>query len=190
MTSMLFGVISDQAVPTDQNVVRIPTAVVQVDLPAAVQDDMPEPNEVTTDSNPLLGMATRTLASAWHESEQGVPEWIPRQDNDHLHNDLVNARISSAGTAAAREARGEWGRGTAAYAVGIEPTGDLVDGAKFGNEYFAVNKTDIQDPAGNYMEPGMRDYSLQGMIAATGKTAARDAAQSALYNSWYQGFSA
>ena len=191
MTSMLFGVMSgDQPVPVDQNVVRMPTSVVQTDGPAAVAEDMPEPQEFESDPNPLLGMATRTLASAWHEGEQSPPEWIGRQDNDHLHNDLVNARISSAGTAAAREAAGRWGHGTLSFAVGIEPVGDLVDGGRMGNEYFAVDKPDIQDGMGDYMTPASVDHSLIGALSATGKDAARDAAQSALYNTWYQGFSA
>jgi hypothetical protein len=190
MPSLFFGQLNTAGVPADEKIVRSTTAVVQVDKPPAMQEDMPTQSEVETDPNPLLGMTTRQLASKWVEGEQFVPaiqlDELARADD---YNGLIDRQVSTSGTAAAREASGQWGHGTASYAIGIEPVGDLQDGHKFGNEYFERVPRGIQAGAGNYMSPaaGTADQNTKGGVAALGKDNARKAATAALYNTFWNG---
>jgi hypothetical protein len=191
MTSLFFGQLTTTGVPADEKIVRSTSDVVQVDAPPAMQDDMPTQSEVETDPNPLLGMTTRQMASKWTEGEQFVPEVqldeLARADD---HNGIVDRQVSTAGTAASREASGQWGHGTASFAVGIEPVGDLRGGnVKFGNEYFERVSRGIQSGAGSYMSPaaGSADQNTKGSVAALGKDNARKAASAALYNTYWNG---
>lgn len=183
MTSLLYGAVGSYPVPADENVVRMTTAPVTPDAPPAMADTAPDPQEVETDPNPLLGMATRQVASTWHPSEKSAPEWGERATA--RHDALVNERIASSGTAAEREASGSFGHGTLAYAEGIEAVGDLREGGKMGNEYFTTNPKIIQSTAGSYMTaaPGS-DTDTTAKVAATGKEASRDATVSAYRNMW------
>jgi hypothetical protein len=190
MTSLFFGQLNTVGVPADEKVVRSTTAVVQVDAPPAMQEDMPMRGEVETDPNPLLGMSSRQMASKWVEGEQFVPEIqldeLARADD---HNGMVDRQVSSSGTAAGRESGGQWGHGTASFAIGIEPVGDLVEGGSFGNTYFERNPRDIQAGMGEYMTPaaGSADQNTKGGVAALGKDNARKAASAALYNTFWNG---
>lgn len=191
MTSLFFGQLTTTGVPADEKIVRSTTDVVQVDAPPAMQTDMPTMQEVETDPNPLLGMVNRQMASKWVEGEQFVPQVqldeLARADD---HNGVVDRQVSSSGTAAGREAAGQWGHGTASFAVGIEPVMDLRGGnVKFGNEYFTRVHRDIQAGAGSYMSPsaGSADQNTKGSVAALGKDSARKAASAALYNTYWNG---
>jgi hypothetical protein len=188
MTSLMFGVMGNHGVPVDEKVVRSTALPVEKDAPAAMESDVPQWNEpAETDQNVNLGMNTRTLASHWVEGEQSAPFWQGAVDQNIQHNALVDGRISSSGTAAQREAAGQFGHGTASYAIGIEPVGDLREGGAFGNEYFAAGKPDIQETAGNYMSvPPGYDQATTGKVAQTGKVVAHQAATSA-YDAWWNG---
>lgn len=179
MSLMWFGDLD--GVPLDEAKVRATTAPVVVDAPPAEADKAPEFNSVETDTNPMLGgLSPRQLASDWHESEQYAPSWA---GNATLRHDaIVNETIASKGTAAEREMAGQQGHGTMAYAVGIEPV--IRSGGAFGNEYFAANRADIQEPASATAEqrgvtpiPGT-DREDIARAAAYGNVASRDAAAS------------
>lgn len=183
MTSLLYGAVGSFPVPADENVVRMTTAPVTPDAPPAMADSAPDPQEVETDPNPLLGLATRQVASTWHASVKDAPEWSERATAKH--DALVNERIASVGTAAAREANGEFGHGTLAYAEGIEPVGDLRDGGRMGNEYFMVESRDIQSTSGAYMTPPLgSDADTTSRVAEAGRTASRESTVSAYRNMW------
>lgn len=183
MTSLLYGAVGTFPVPADENIVRMTTAPVTPDAPPAMADSAPDPQEVETDPNPLLGMATRQVASRWHQPEKYTPGWLA--DADAPHDRLVNERIASSGTAAAREARGEFGHGTIAYAEGIESVGDLRDGGKMGNEYFKTHTRTPQQGAGNYMTvPPGNDQTTTSKVAATGKDAEKESVANAYRNMW------
>lgn len=189
MTSLYFGTLSQQGVPADEAVVRSTAPVYDRDAPAAMQADMPMPQEVETDDNPLLGLVNRQKASKWFSREKYVPFWKGAVDDQWEHNQLIDRQVSSSGTAAAREASGQWGHGTMEYAVGIEPVNDLVDGHKMGNEYFKANEPGIQPTAGQVMStPPGTDQSTKGAVAGLGKVYARQAATAGLYNAfWNEG---
>ncbi len=187
MTSLYFGLLRD-GVPADEKVVRTTAEPYDASTRPAMQDDTPERGEVETDSNPQLGMTGRQLASHWVEGQQSVPPQTPLVNAAHLHNDLIDRQVSSSGTAAQREASGEWGHGTLSYAIGIEPVADLTEGGKMGNEYFKANDRDIQETADNSMmsvPPGY-DQSTSGKVAATGKTLSREAAMAGMYNAFWK----
>lgn len=186
MTSLYFGMLRD-GVPADEKVVRSTTEVYERDAPAAMQENPPEFQEVETDDNPNLGMVNRQLASVWTPSQKSIPPWLAETDSQTEHNAIVDRQVATSGTAAAREARGEWGHGTMAYAIGIEPVGDLRDGGKMSNEYFVRTDRDIQETSDNTMmsvPPGY-DQSVKGRVAAEGKVGARESAQASAYDTYW-----
>jgi len=189
--NLLFGVMGNTGVPVDEAVVRSTATPVEKDAPAAVQAEAPDFNEpADTDPNPDLGMVNRTLASHWVQGEQYAPFWQSAVTDQFTHNAIIDKQVSTSGTAAAREANGEFGHGTASYAVGIEPQSDLRDGGKMGNEYFSAGKPDIQNTAGNYMSvPPGYDNGVSALVSATGKQNARDANQGGIspYDAWWNG---
>lgn len=184
--NLLFGVMGNNGVPADEKVVRSTATPVDDTAPAAMQDSPPDFNEIPQeDPNPNLGIVNRTTASHWVEGEQYSPFWAAEVDNQWTHNNIIDRQISSSGTAAAREAAGQFGHGTASYAIGIEPVSDLRDGGKLGNEYLAVGKPDIQHTAGDYMSvPPGYDGSTSALVAATGRDAARVAGNSPYDAMW------
>lgn len=187
MTSLFMGTINTQGVPADENTVRNTATPVESDAPSAEAPSAPDTNELETDRNPNLGMVGRQLGSHFVESQQYPPFWRGDVDDSHLLNDRINAQVSTSGTAAQREAAGQFGHGTMQVAEGIEPVFDLANDAhKMGNTYFKANDPDIQSSAGNYMSvPPGYDYTMPANDAAIGKTASRQAQQSALYDAFW-----
>lgn len=189
--NLLFGVMGNNGVPADEKVVRATATPVDKTAPAAMESDSPQWNELMeTDGNPNLGIVTRTKASHWVEGQQSAPFWGAEVDAQTQHNLIVDRQVSSSGTAAAREAAGQFGHGTLSYAVGIEPVSDLREGGKMGNDYFSVGKPDIQSTAGQEMSvPPGYDAATTRKVAATGKVASRDTDASTVspYDAWWRG---
>jgi len=187
VTSLFMGHLNTIGVPADEKTVRNTATPVEYDAPPAMMDDQPEMQEVETDSNPNLGLASRQLASKWSEGQRAVPQdGIVSEQNES--NQMVNRQVSTSGTAAARELAGETHKNLS-YAVGIEPVYDLADpNHKMGNTYFVRTPRNVQETATDYMTvPPGQDHAIEGNIAAYGKVASRNAAQSALYNTWWNG---
>lgn len=185
--NILYGVVSQSGVPSDEKTVRATTANIDHGAPPAVMDDAPVTGRVETDSDSTLpGLATRQLASEWFEGQQYAPSWAGNVDAQALNSDRINGQVSSSGTAAAREAAGQFGHGTASYAVGIEPVQALVDGGRMDNNYFGVPKPNIQGTSGAYMTtpPGV-DRDTTGLVSDTAKAQARYANAASLYSTWY-----
>lgn len=188
MTSLMFGLVNTAGVPADENVVRRNTAPVEIDAKPAEMTTAPDFNEVATDSNPKLGLEPRQLASHVIPTEKYSPFWIPEVNGQDEHNAIIDRQVSSSGTAAAREASGQFGHGTLMVTEGIEPVQDLRDGGKFGNEYFTRNDRDIQEGSGDYMTtPPGTDQSTMAMVAASGKSAAQKARDAAAYHAYLFG---
>ena len=181
MSTLLWGDLD--GVPLDQAKVRATTAPVEPDAPPAEQEGAPEFNEVETDRNPDLGgLAHRQLASNWHQPEKYGPWWA--QGATAEHNAIIDRQVATSGVAAAKELTGQQGHGTIAFAIGIEPV--LRDGGAFGNDYFAVDRRDIQEGSSQSrgVAPAMGlDRDTIAGVAAYGKDASVDAANNtaALY---------
>lgn len=188
MTSLMFGQLVNTGVPASEEVVRQTATPVEQDAPAAMQDDMPEPGEVETDPNPHLGMVNRQLASKWTEGNH-TDHQVGLVAEQNESNQSVNRQVATSGQAASREASGETHK-TLSYAVGIEPVFDLGDpNHKMGNTYFVRNERNIQATmdASMTVPPGMGDPGILENIAAAGKTNARVAAESSIYNTFWNG---
>lgn len=188
MTSLLFGTMGNYGIPADEKVVRSTATPVDKTAPAAMESNAPAWNEIAeTDGNPNLGIVNRTVASHWVEGQQSAPFWSAEVDDQAQHNLIIDRQVSSSGTAAQREASGQFGHGTASYAIGIEPQGDLRDGGKLGNDYFSAGKPDIQSTSGDYMTvPPGYDGAVSAQVAMAGKDASRDSG-AGIYDAWWKG---
>lgn len=185
MSTLLYGMVREEP-PADQNVVRSTAPVVEHDAPPAEYQGPPQMEDVQTDPNPHLGMVNRQLAPDYTDSEQYAPWHAADVDDAHLLNDRINRQVSSSGTAAAREAAGRWGHGTAPTTIGIEPTRDLAEGGKMTNEYFKVDKPDIQSTMSNSMSlPLGTDGDARAEVMMAGKAASLDAASAGMYQAFY-----
>ncbi len=189
MTSIMFGQMQTElGVPADEAVVRNTATPVDVNAPAAEQDDMPEQQELETDPNPTLGMSPRQLASHWIEGGRVGVQTQP-YDLQNDANQRINDQVASSGTAAGRELSGQTHK-TLSYAVGIEPVQDLADpNHKMGNTYFVRNERDVQSGSGDYMTvpPGMGNPGTIENLSQAGKDASRQAAQSSPYDAFWNG---
>jgi hypothetical protein len=190
MTSIMFGQMQTElGVPADEKVVRNTATPVDVNAPAAEQDDMPEQQELETDPNPTLGMSPRQMASHWIEGSRATPDAPGSYVGQNASNQVTAAQVASSGTAAAREAAGQTHKNLS-YAVGIEPVQDLADpNHKMGNTYFVRNQRNVQQGSGEYMTvpPGMGNPGTIENLSQAGKDAARQAAQSSPYDAFWNG---
>lgn len=182
MSTLFWGQYRDN-IPADENTVRSTTAPVDKDAPPAEMVGRPEFNEVETDPNPNLGMVNRQLASDWNASTRYAPGWAGTANPTESFA-YVNERIDKVGTAADREMRGEFGHGTMAFAVGIEPV--IRDGGQYGADYFAVDPRLIQETAGDYMLPdASQDHDAVSATAGQAVRNAKDAGAAGQYAAWY-----
>lgn len=179
------GQLWSTVVPADEAVVRATAVPVFMDKPAAMAEDMPLMGEIETDHDPNLGMVNRQVAPKVGGHEKYAPFWAGNVNAANEHNAIVDRQVSTSGTAAAREVAGQYGHGTASYAVGIEPVGDLGDQGKLGNDYFQRNPRGIQDTADDTMMSPTVPKDVN--VSAAGKEAARKAAQASVYNTWWNG---
>jgi hypothetical protein len=181
MTSLMFGMVATSSVPVDEATVRSNTYPVDPNSEAE-QTDAPDLNEVETDPNPTLGLVNRQLYSHVIPTVKYPPFWQQEVDDNHLHTDVIDRQVGSSGTAAAREAAGQFGHGTMMVVEGIEPVQGLTDGGRFGNQYFAAGKPDVQSgmPQSMSIPPGYEHANI-GVVADTGKSNARAAQNRSLY---------
>lgn len=188
MTSLFFGQLNGIGVPADEKVVRSTATPVEHDAPAAMQTDAPMPQEVETDPNPDLGMVNRQLASHWTEGSKINPTWDWQVAETTTSTEIINSQVSTSGTAAAREEAGETHKNLS-YAVGIEPVDGLIDGHRMTNNYFQRDQRNVQDTQTPSMTvpPGMGDPGVMENVAAGGKVNSRIAAESSIYNNWWNG---
>ena len=177
MSTLYFGMLSEDAPPQDVEKVTRNTPPVQVDGPAKELGHAPDFNEFNSDPDPELGYTSHQLASDWHQPEKYSPGMFG--DLATLeHDDIVNRDIAKVGTAAAREQAGEYGYGTGAYAVGVEPV--IRKGAAFGTDYFAAHErsaNETTDYATGVQPVSSVDNADNSRASADGKAMARYAFQ-------------
>lgn len=172
MAGLIFGYLRGP-VPSSEMEVRSTVTAVDNDAPSAVADHAPDFNEHLTDPDTEGGLTPHQLGSYVVPSEQYAP-WHSGAANAE-HNEIVNRQVSTSGTAAAREAAGEWGHGTMHVQEGIEPT--IRDLPQMGNSYFAADQPDIQQPMGDYMTPSRAaDPEFLASVQSTGNANSRQAA--------------
>lgn len=183
--NLIWGQVNWAGVPADEKTVRSTAEPYYQDKPAAMQDDQPQMQEYESDSDPRLGLATRQLASKWHEGQRGIPVSLDEVEGVTESATIINRQVSSAGTAARREAAGVV-KPTMSYAVGIEPVADLAGGA-FGNTYFVRDERVIQGTADNTMMLPSPDHQNTGDLSIAGARDARRAAMAGMYSAFWNG---
>lgn len=186
MSTLLFAPVRG-AVPADEAVVRSTTDIVDQDAPSAEQSHTPDFNEFESDPNPYLGMGSRQKASFVIPSEKYVPATLGATASYEEGIEKINRQVSSSGTAAAREATGEWGHGTIKSVEGIEPT--IVDGQQYGDTFAKMSPVQSQQGVSDYMTPADRaDRETVAADGATGAANSRRAVQSSQYAAYYDNF--
>ena len=185
MSTLLYTHTARAATPSDEANVRSTVTVVQPDAPASVMAHSPDFNEVDTDPVTEGGLTPHQLASHVIPRERYVPLMENSNEADALFGRVNNA-ISTSGTAAAREAAGEWGHGTLTVLEGIEPV--IRDGNAFSETYFKAREHPIQETMGHDMSPSEpADAKTRSDAAAAGKSDSRAAYQASLYKAFYNG---
>lgn len=171
------------SVPQTENEVRSTVEPIRNDPQIAEADSPPAWNEEETSdsSGELVGLSPRVEGSYTVDSEQYPVPNMPLATAEH--NDLIDRQVATSGTAAAREAAGEWGHGTAQYEIGIMP---LNPGEHYGNERFQSLALTANEGSGDYMEPVEQDNWLQTVAQATATQRSRDAYNSTLYANYFE----
>lgn len=171
-----------QSVPQTENEVRSTVEPIRTDAANVESTGAPDWNEFESDnSGELVGLTPRVKGAETVESKPNTdPTGLALSTQNH--NAIIDNQVATSGTAAARESRGEAGHGTMQYAESLEPV--IRPGASFGNEFFDIQKPQIQDGAGNALNPtDTDDWNLA--IAQSAATAnSRRAYQSSLYNAF------
>lgn len=169
----------------DEAEVRSTVTVVDHDQPSSVQDSAPDFNELDIDPHTEGGLTRHDMASHVIGSERYIP--AAGNANQDL-NAQVNNQVSSSGTAAAREAAGQWGHGTFKAVEGIEPV--IRDGNVLGSDYFASNERPAAG-SDSYMTPAQAsDPQTIAQAQTTGTGNSRDAAASSMYGQMLKNFQA
>ena len=171
MSTLLYGI--RNAVKPDEAEVRSTTQVIDHDAPSAEMDSAPDFNEFASDPDTEGGLTTTSLASHVIPSVQYANPALAEANTEH--NAIIDRQVSTSGTAAAREAAGEWGHGTLQVLEGIEPV--IREGSAFGEDFFSAGRDPIQTGMGNYMQPGSPgNRGNAEEVQATANRNAREAA--------------
>lgn len=179
MSTTLITAWNRDEAPREENDVRSTTNVVDLDAPSAVAENPPGFNDAGYERDPDTegGLTPRNLFGFIRGRQRYTPN-VGNANTDFASP--INDQVSTSGTAAARESAGEWGHGTMQIVESIEPT--IREGGAFGEDYFAAGTRQLQkgmrsDVTAARIPDGQDSASDQ----QAGKTAAREAAQSALY---------
>ena len=179
MVNMLLSV-RRAPIPASEAEVRSTVTVVDGNAPPAEETHTPDWNETSSDPDSEGGLTTHQESAYRIAPVQSVPVVIQTAQNTGIN--AVNSRISSAGTAAAREAAGIRGHGTMNFSQSLEPT--FPDGHQLGGDYFAVEPnravSDMMSPA------ALPDPATAAAAQATATANARDAAAQPQGRSAYQ----
>lgn len=180
MSTLLYTAGARSKVPDTVENASSTVTVVTDDAPSTMPAP-PDTNELRTDPQTDGGLTTHNLSSYvvprefYHPNIGDANSWGRTQE-------ALNSSISTVGSAAQREASGDWGHGTLPYLVGIEPT---INGTAFNETYFDARTPDIQEGAGAYMTPARQtDDIVAAQTLAQSRRNARAAARSQ-YNEWH-----
>lgn len=169
------------SVPQDENEVRSTVEPVRTDPQNAENDSPPDWNEKESDeSGQLVGLSPRVEGAYTVDSEQYVRPDLFLEGSPY--NWDIDKQVSSSGTAAAREAAGEWGHGTLQYADSIDP---LNPAQHYGNERFLSQPLTANEGSGAYMTPVIEDQWLQQVAQASAAQRSRAAYNSTLYSNYF-----
>lgn len=144
----------------------------------------PDIAHANSDRDPqLTGLTDRHVGGDEYPSEKYAPWWA---DIARLNYTApINDQVSSSGTAARREASGQYGSGTMQYQVSLTP--ELREGAVLGGDYFESEPKQVQQGSGLVMSPIAEDVDWRAVAQNVGTTNARQAYDNTLYNQFWSG---
>lgn len=125
----------------------------------------------TDPSGQLTGLTHRQVAGYVEPTRRYIPWQALLATADYASP--INAQVATSGTAAAREAAGQWGHGTIQAVESIEPT--LTSEREYGQDYFTTNARQIQDGIRSDMSPEVVDREGIAASGASSATAMRAA---------------
>lgn len=183
-TSLLMGMIAPaykQSDPLEK--VRSTVTTVTDDAPS-VATSTPEAGRLETDANTDGGLTPHQVAPLTVERSRYPSATAHTATGGH--NVGVNARQSSAGTAAAREAAGAWGHGSISYEDSMTRP---EDGVAFSEEYFKREHRGPNEEVSAYMTTSNSvDQKTLDDVQSAGKARAADKANVNIYNEMYSNF--
>ena len=179
MTTLTMGYGRVAPMTRDVDVINSTTQTVDNDAPVQMADRAPDRNEFVHSTVDAGGLSTNLLASHVTPSLKSPP--ITGNSGTDFAGP-INSQIATSGTAAQREASGEWGHGTLQITEGIEPT--IVDGTQFNESYFAAHKVIPNGPTGDYMTPPLSDAATTAANAQVGASRAMSAQLASMYNAF------
>lgn len=179
MSTLFFTARSGDLTPSDtlENV-RSTVTTVDKDSDASVATTTPELGRLETDAITDGGLTTHQVASQVTPSERFAPATDSRSD----HSDALNNSWSSSGTAAAREAAGQWGHGTA---YSQDSLTRIPDGTAFAETYFERDRRGMNEQVTPYMNANSVDPAQLDDINDAGKNIAREAGSGNIYQDLY-----
>lgn len=178
MSTQLLSLNNADVVDTDESDVRSTVTVVDNDAIPAVADSAPDTNEVQTDPDTGGGLTAHAIAPAVTPSAKAAVDPSGNANTDYAAP--INRQVSTSGTAAEREASGEWGHGTLKIVEGIEPVVTHGSDAVFDNVYFSAGDRTVQEGVTDYMTPA-RYPDAADADGRAAQEASRQAAEAALY---------
>jgi hypothetical protein len=156
---------ANQPVETDGTEARSTLTYVDDETPPVLKE-APEWNETETDNQPHSGLDPTTAIGPTHDGVQYVVA-TPYRDLAHAdYNRVVDEQVATSGTAAQREAEGQWGHGTAQYTESLQPV--IRDGGTLGNEVFLRSSRPVQEGMASSMTPDAVDPSWQAVAQRVG----------------------
>lgn len=159
--------------------VRSTVTTVDKDADASVAVSTPERGRLETDPHTDGGLTTHEVASKVTPSERYVPATVSHSS----HSDALNNSWSEVGTAAEREAAGQWGHGTLRYQDAMTR---IPDGTAFEETYFARDRRGMNEDVTDYMSPSNPiDGAAVQNTAVAGMNAARQANTTNIYQDLY-----
>lgn len=168
-------------VPLEEGDVRSTTNVVRPDDTSATATVRPEWNGPERDPDTEGGLTPRSVSDKVNASEQYAPA-VGNANTDF--NARVDDQVSTSGTAAAREAAGQWGHGTGYSQESLEPA--IVRGTEFADTYFRASRPPIQDGTLDYMVPTRRPDNAGAVASQAATKAAARQASASLYQAWLE----
>ena len=179
MSTLFYTARSESITPSDtlENV-RSTVTTVDKAADASVATTTPERGRLETDPVTEGGLTTHQVSSTVNPSVKAPPQTVSHAQ----HNDALNASWSGAGTAADREARGEWGHGTAYSQDAIER---IPDGIAFSETYFARDRRAPNEQIGDYMSADAPTNRELEAAAASAREQMREAQAANPYQQMY-----
>lgn len=180
MSTLLYTNIPSTSLTPSDTIENATSTVTRVDgeAEASVATTTPEIGRIETDAVTEGGLTTHQVASKVNASERFAPATMSRSD----HMDALNNSWSSSGTAAAREAAGQWGHGTA---YSQDSLTRIPDGTEFGETYFARDRRAPNEQVTGYMSANNPDPAMLDDISDAGKIRSREANSHSIYQDLY-----